>query len=194
QKIKLWSIADGRELRVLTGHNGAVFGLAFRPDGKVLASVSGDRTLKLWQVADGKRLATRPEALKELYAVAFTPDGRRVFTAGVDNRIRVYEVSDSALDGTNELLESRFAHEGPILSLVFSPDGKRLLSSSEDRTVKLWDADTITERLLLEPQPDLAPGIAFAAGGKNVVLGRLDGALKFYDAFSGKAVQSPNKL
>ena len=190
QKIKLWSVADGRELRTLTGHNGAVFGLAFRPDGRVLASTSGDRTLKLWDVATGKRLDTRQEALKELYTVAFAPDGRRLVTGGVDNRIRVYAISASALDGTNELLESRFAHEGPILSLVFASDGASLLSSAEDCTVKVWDADKITERLLLEAQPDQAPAIAFAAGNRTLVIGRLDGTLEFYDALTGKLVRA----
>ncbi|MBM3876807.1 MAG: hypothetical protein FJ386_08835 [Verrucomicrobia bacterium] len=193
QRIKLWSVASGAELRTLSGHSGAIFGLAFRPDNQVLASVSADRTLKLWDVATGRRLDTRPEALKDLHAVAFSPDGRRVFTAGVDNRIRAYAVSDSALDGTNELLESRFAHEGPILALIASPDGASLLSSAEDRTVKVWNADKLTERVLLDPQPDLAPGVTFAAGGRSIVLGRLDGTLQFYDAATGKAVINTRK-
>ena len=189
QKIKLWRTADGQELRTLPGHNGAVFGLAFRPDGKVLASASGDRTVKLWDVASGKRLDTLSQSLKELYTVAFAPDGRRLVAGGVDSRIRVWAISTSALDGTNELLESKFAHEGPILSLVFASDGKSLLSSAEDRTVKVWDAEHITERLLLEAQPDQAPAVAFAAGNQTLVIGRLDGTLEFYDATTGKVTK-----
>jgi len=58
--------------------------VAFRPDGKVLASVSADRTLKLWEVATGKRLDTRPEPVKDLYGLAWSPDGSRVAAGGVD--------------------------------------------------------------------------------------------------------------
>src|SRR5204863_9865786 len=124
QKIILWEVASGQPLRTLAGHNGPVFGLAFRPDGKILASASGDRTVKLWNVADGARLDTLGQSLMELYAVVFMPDGSRVAAGGVDNRIRVWAVSASGKEGTNPLLYSRFAHEGPILRLAFSRNGQ----------------------------------------------------------------------
>jgi len=186
QKIKLWDTATGAEVRTLTGHNGAVYGLAFRPDGKVLASASGDRTVKLWEVATGKRLDTFSQPTKEQYTVAFSPDGRRLVAGGVDNRIRLYAVSAGAVEGTNQLLESKFAHEGAVLRIVFASDGATLLSSAEDRTVKWWDAAQLVERGHLDPQPDLAPGVAFTASNTRFVVGRLDGSLQFFDAKTGE--------
>ena len=186
QKIKLWDTATGAEVRTLTGHNGAVYGLAFRPDGKVLASASGDRTVKLWEVATGKRLDTFSQPTKEQYTVAFSPDGRRLVAGGVDNRIRLYAVSAGAVEGTNQLLESKFAHEGAVLRIVFASDGATLLSSAEDRTVKWWDAAKLVERGHLDPQPDLAPAVAFTAGNTRFVVGRLDGSLQFFDAKTGE--------
>ena len=186
QKIKLWDTATGAEVRTLTGHNGAVYGLAFRPDGKVLASASGDRTVKLWEVATGKRLDTFSQPTKEQYTVAFSPDGRRLVAGGVDNRIRLYAVSAGAVEGTNQLLESKFAHEGAVLRIVFASDGATLLSSAEDRTVKWWDAAQLIERGHLDPQPDLAPAVAFLASNARFVVGRLDGSLQFFDAKTGQ--------
>ena len=194
QKIKLWNMATGEELRTLSAHNGAIFSLSFRADGKVLASASGDRTVKLWDVATGKRLDTLSQSLKELYAVVFSPDGQRLYAGGVDSRIREWQISATAAEGTNPILESRFAHEGPILNLVFASDGRTLLSSAEDRTVKLWNASTLTERLLLEAQPDQVPALAFAAENRTVVVGRLDGTLGYYDATSGKPEKSTSKF
>ena len=186
QKIKLWDTATGAEVRTLTGHNGAVYGLAFRPDGKVLASASGDRTVKLWEVATGKRLDTFSQPTKEQYTVAFSPDGRRLVAGGVDNRIRLYAVSAGAVEGTNQLLESKFAHEGAVLRIVFASDGATLLSSAEDRTVKWWDAAKLVERGHLDPQPDLAPAVAFTAGNTRFVVGSRDGSLQFFDAKTGQ--------
>ena len=35
----------GKEIKTLSGHNGAIYGLAFRPDGKLLASGAKDGTV-----------------------------------------------------------------------------------------------------------------------------------------------------
>ena len=193
QKIKLWNVETGAEIKTLSGHNGAIFGLSFRPDGKVLASASADRTVKLWDVASGKRLDTFSQPLKEQTAVAFAPDGATVAAGGMDNRIRVWSVSANAEEGTNPLRFTRYAHEGALLNLIFSADGSLIASGAADRTVKLWSASDLTERHLLEPQPDWTPALALISGGQ-LALGRLDGSLAFYDTATGKPAQPPKPM
>jgi hypothetical protein len=203
--IKLWDVASGRDLRTLDAHNGAVFEVAFRPVGNalrgvpvsdalrgapesgapcgvplVLASVSGDRTVKLWNVADGERLDTLKESTQELYALAISPDGTRLAAAGVDNRIRIWRLTPDAREGTNLLVETKFAHEMPVLRLAWSADGRTIASAGEDRLVKIWNADTLTIRQTLEPQSDWASGLALSAQGDLLVVGRIDGTLRTY--------------
>lgn len=110
--IGLWSMADGTERYRIAGSQGAILGLAFRPDGRVLASVGYDRTAKLYDPATGSRLETLGQALRELNAVAFAPDGKVLLTGGNDNRIRVYRVGSEVREGTVELIDTVFAHEG----------------------------------------------------------------------------------
>ena len=189
QKIKLWNVADGTERKTLNGHNGAVYGLAFRPDGKLLASASADRTVKLWDVASGERRDTLSQPGKEQFAVAWSADGKRLAAAGADNRIRVWSVSADAKETTNPLVVARFAHEQAILRLVWSADGRTMLSSAQDGTVRVWDAAEVKERVLLEKQPDWPTALTFS--GDQVVTGRADGTVAFYDTKTGKLIAAP---
>jgi WD domain, G-beta repeat/Planctomycete cytochrome C len=185
QKIKLWDVANGRELKTLSGHNGCVYGLAFRPDGRILASASADRTVKLWDVESGQRRDTLSQSLKEVYAVIFSPDGKHLFAGGADNRIRVWQISENASETTNPILHSKFAHEGAILRLLISPDGGELVSCADDQTFKLWNTSAMTQRRVFEKQPDWPSAAAFIGPG-HILIGRMDGSLGLYSLLSGK--------
>jgi hypothetical protein len=62
--IRVRQLASGKELRRLVGHRDAIFALAFSPDGRWLASASGDTTALVWDGSairlprDGARLTS----------------------------------------------------------------------------------------------------------------------------------------
>src|SRR5262249_6979804 len=82
-----------QELRTLKGHTGWVEGVAFIPDGGLLASCSTDRTVKLWDVATGKELRTVKGHRGGVEGVAFSPDGARLASASTDGTVKLWDVA-----------------------------------------------------------------------------------------------------
>src|SRR5262249_37233236 len=67
-------VATG-EVRTLRGHGGEVYGAAYSPDGRRIASYGSDYALRLWDVTTGQEVLTL-RSYDFWYAVGtFSPDG-----------------------------------------------------------------------------------------------------------------------
>jgi WD40 repeat protein len=67
-----------------------VFGLAFSPDGQVLASSSQDGTVKFWDPGIDRELATLHGHTDRVNSLAFSPDGTVLASAGFDRVVNLW--------------------------------------------------------------------------------------------------------
>jgi RNA polymerase sigma factor (sigma-70 family) len=79
--VTLFDAQSGKELRRFAGYSEEVTGLAFAPDGTILASGSKDKTVVLWDIRTGKQIAMFSHQ-EPVVNVTFSPDGKHVVVHG----------------------------------------------------------------------------------------------------------------
>ena len=94
-------------IRTLAGHDGSVWGVAFSPDGKRLASAGWDYKIKIWDTETGKELHTLVGHTAPVQGVAFSPDGKRVASAGWDGLVKIWDAETGKVLATCEGFRSR---------------------------------------------------------------------------------------
>src|SRR5258707_14444269 len=73
---------DRPELVLQSGHSSVVLSVSYSPDGRWLASASGDSTIKLWDVDTGRSFRTLTGHLGTVLELAFSPDWGWAASAG----------------------------------------------------------------------------------------------------------------
>ncbi len=114
-------------------HAERVRGVAFSPDGRLLASCCDDKTVRLWDPATGEQRRTLTGHTDWVVGVAFSPDGRLLASCSRDRTVRLWDPA------TGEQRRTLTGHTNAVFGVAFSPDGRLLASCANDKTVRLWD-------------------------------------------------------
>ncbi|AFY68324.1 WD40 repeat-containing protein [Thalassoporum mexicanum PCC 7367] len=127
--VRIWQVADliageaSKEIianiqpwRSLVGHEDAVYGVSYSPDGRMLATASADGTVKLWSAA-GDRLLTLDLSGSQtqptvVWRVEFSADGQKLAAGDSNGQVWIWELaslpannhSGSNWDDSDEIL------------------------------------------------------------------------------------------
>ena len=94
---RLWNIQKRTLVKRLSGHMNGMWGVAFSPDGRWLAT-AGKRKAGMWQVGENHLprsflfFVAPPRAeQKQLTSIAFSPRNWTIFTGSIDGTVRRYQ-------------------------------------------------------------------------------------------------------
>eukprot|EP00931_Biecheleriopsis_adriatica_P021005 TRINITY_DN13874_c0_g1_i1.p1 TRINITY_DN13874_c0_g1~~TRINITY_DN13874_c0_g1_i1.p1 ORF type:complete len:483 (-),score=66.52 TRINITY_DN13874_c0_g1_i1:49-1497(-) len=91
--VRIWQLADGSCIRVLSGHTRPVHALAALPLGQ-LASSSHDETVRIWKLADGSCIHTLSGHTGPVYALATLPGDKFSLASGsADKTVVAYDLA-----------------------------------------------------------------------------------------------------
>ena len=180
-EVNLWKVADGTLAGRLRPLAERVYDIAYSPDGKHMATASGDPgqfgAVRLWEVkADGSVAPVREpiESTDCAFAVAFSPDGKTFAGAGADRAVRIWDVA------TGKELAAIEDHADWIFDVAFSPDGKRIASASRDKTAKVFDVGKKESLATFAAHAEAVHAVAFTPDGKRVVTGGADNQVRVW--------------
>lgn len=177
--VCLWDVESGELSAALTGHEGAVHGLAFNGDGTMLATASQDTTVRLWDIAAGEHLTTLSGHRSNVRAVAFSPDGETLVTGG-HITVRLWDVETGK--GIAELTEHG---NSTVHTVAFSPDGTTFASGDASGNVLIWDAETNERRAMRDEHGSTVNAMAYSPDGSVLATAGNDSAVRLWDPATG---------
>ena len=167
------------------GHKNDLWGVAFSPDGKYLATGSNDRTARLWDVATGETIRIFSGHTGEVGGVSFSPDGKYLLTGSEDQTARLWDVA------SGETMQVFSGHTGFVEVGGFSPDGKYIVTAGgDDKTARVWDVASGQTLHVLTGHSELVIRAAYSPDGKYVLTGSVDHTARLWDAATGDEIKA----
>jgi WD40 repeat protein len=150
--IKIWSVDDGRLIRVLSGHAGHVLSLSWSGDGAQLVSGGADQVLKLWDVAEGSLVRTMKGTTyqigaykREVTSAAFVGDSEQILASSGDGTVRLHRTTSD-----NDILTYARA-DTFVYSAAATPDGRTVIAGGADGILRVWSGQDRAMKQALAP-------------------------------------------
>ena len=177
--VRLWS-RDG-ECIVLGRHEGAVYAVAFSPDGETAASAGGDDLIYIWDMAQKRCLRKLEGHTDDVRSIDFSPNGKVLLSGGWDKTVRVWDTQ------TGKAMRKLEGGTDWIWSVVFNSDGK-LFASSSWAEVRIWKTAYGKPFRTIKGHTGYVLSVAFSPDSAVVATGGADRKVRIWHLLTGKCL------
>ncbi len=161
------------------GHSDWVWSVAWSPDGRRIASASGDETAQVWDATNGDHLIRYTGHAASVYAVSWSPGGGRIASASYDKTVQIWDPT------FGDHFYTYAGHTDWVWSVAWSPDGKRIASAGGDETVQVWDAADGGHVYTFRGHTAPVHAVVWSPDGKLIASSSADGTVQVWDAAYG---------
>ena len=159
--------------------------MAFRPDGKVVATGTADGTVQLWDADTGQPIGPPLWHHGEVFAVAFRPDGKALLTSG-DRGAWLWDVA------TDPPIQAHASHtkdrSTPWRSAPTARPSRRPATTGRRGSGTPTPDGRSDHRCRHE---DEVLAVAFRPDGTAVATGSADDTAQLWDAATGQPIGEP---
>jgi WD40 repeat protein len=188
RSIRIWDVAQGKQVQRCWGHDGTLGSLRFTADNRFLKATDERGKPCLWNVATGKEVPgifgragpvdPVSDESREEWACALSPDGKTLVWCGHSGVFHEWDLA------AGKERRTWGGQQGCTTTVAFTPDGKRLVAQGSGITV--WNVAAAEEVREFEAHRGELLALKFSADGRFLASADDGRGLRLWDAATGK--------